>query len=227
MAVGRPRRGRLAPALRGSPLTGRAPPPRPRSRPPSPERPPFRRCRTRARDRPAEEPPPVPADASGALRAPDGGMPGRNGDGTSRRSGWRQPHDGHRQVGEVRAVGAESKRCLRRTGPAWDIGDPGHSRVIGEGGDEQVADCRPVGRADRSEQVRGRERSRTRCSRPSARRSRSTRRCAFAGFGTFATKHHPARTGRNPRTGEAVSIPASVAPAFRAGKAFKDAVNGR
>ena len=49
----------------------------------------------------------------------------------------------------------------------------------------------------------------------------------IAGFGTFGTKHRPARTGRNPRTGEAVSIPASAAPAFRAGKALKDAVNGR
>ena len=49
----------------------------------------------------------------------------------------------------------------------------------------------------------------------------------LAGFGTFETKHRPARTGRNPGTGEAVSIPASVAPAFRAGKALKEAVNGR
>jgi len=52
----------------------------------------------------------------------------------------------------------------------------------------------------------------------------------IAGFGTFAPKHRSARTVRtvrNPRTGEAVSIPASVAPAFRAGKALKDAVNGR
>ena len=48
----------------------------------------------------------------------------------------------------------------------------------------------------------------------------------IAGFGTFSTKNRPARTGRNPRTGESVSIPASVAPAFRAGKALKDAVNG-
>ena len=48
----------------------------------------------------------------------------------------------------------------------------------------------------------------------------------IAGFGTFATKNRPARTGRNPRTGEVVSIPASVAPAFRAGKALKGAVNG-
>ena len=49
----------------------------------------------------------------------------------------------------------------------------------------------------------------------------------IAGFGTFETKHRPARTGRNPQTGEAVSISASVAPAFRAGKALKEAVNGR
>ena len=49
----------------------------------------------------------------------------------------------------------------------------------------------------------------------------------IAGFGTFATKRRPPRTGRNPRTGEAVSIPASVAPALRAGKALKEAVNGR
>ena len=47
-----------------------------------------------------------------------------------------------------------------------------------------------------------------------------------AGFCTFATKHRPARTGRNPRTGEAVSMPSSVAPVFRAGKALKDAVDG-
>ena len=49
----------------------------------------------------------------------------------------------------------------------------------------------------------------------------------IAGFGTFATKHRPARTGRNPRTGEAVSIPASFTPAFRTGKALKEAVNER
>ena len=47
------------------------------------------------------------------------------------------------------------------------------------------------------------------------------------GFGTFATKHRPARTARNSRTGEAVSVPASVAPAFRAAKALKEAVNRR
>ena len=45
------------------------------------------------------------------------------------------------------------------------------------------------------------------------------------GFGTFEAKSRPARTARNPRTGEAVKIAASKAPVFKAGKALKDAVN--
>ena len=45
------------------------------------------------------------------------------------------------------------------------------------------------------------------------------------GFGTFGTRNRPARTGRNPRTGESLEIPASTAPAFKLGKALKDAVN--
>ena len=45
------------------------------------------------------------------------------------------------------------------------------------------------------------------------------------GFGTFETRERAARTGKNPRTGEALKIAASVAPAFKAGKALKDAVN--
>ena len=49
----------------------------------------------------------------------------------------------------------------------------------------------------------------------------------IAGFGTFTAKRRPACTGRSPRSGEAVSIPASVAPAFKAGKALGNAVNGR
>ena len=47
----------------------------------------------------------------------------------------------------------------------------------------------------------------------------------IARFGTFGTRNRPARTGRNPRTGESLSIPASTAPAFKAGKALKDAVS--
>lgn len=49
----------------------------------------------------------------------------------------------------------------------------------------------------------------------------------IAEFGTFTTKNRPARTGCNPRTGKAVKIPASIAPAFKAGKMLKDLVNGR
>ena len=45
------------------------------------------------------------------------------------------------------------------------------------------------------------------------------------GFGTFEVKNRPARTARNPRTGEEVKIAASKQPAFKAGKALKDKVN--
>ena len=40
----------------------------------------------------------------------------------------------------------------------------------------------------------------------------------IAGFGTFGTKSRPGRTGRNPRTGEAVSVSASTSPTFKAVK---------
>ena len=48
---------------------------------------------------------------------------------------------------------------------------------------------------------------------------------ALSGFGSFVTKTRAARTGRNPRTGESLAIPASRAPAFKAGKGLKDALN--
>ena len=47
----------------------------------------------------------------------------------------------------------------------------------------------------------------------------------LVGFGTFETKERAARIGRNPQTGKEMKIAASVAPAFKAGKALKDAVN--
>ena len=47
----------------------------------------------------------------------------------------------------------------------------------------------------------------------------------IVGFGSFETKSRAERIGRNPRTKEDVIIPASKAPAFKAGKALKDAVN--
>jgi DNA-binding protein HU-beta len=48
---------------------------------------------------------------------------------------------------------------------------------------------------------------------------------SLIGFGTFSVKQRAARTGRNPRTGESIQIKASKLPAFKAGKALKDAVN--
>jgi len=48
---------------------------------------------------------------------------------------------------------------------------------------------------------------------------------ALVGFGTFEVRSRSARTGRNPQTGGTIAIPASKAPAFKPGKALKDAVN--
>lgn len=47
----------------------------------------------------------------------------------------------------------------------------------------------------------------------------------LVGFGSFETRKKAARKGRNPRTKEEIKIPASKAPAFKAGKALKDMVN--
>ncbi len=48
----------------------------------------------------------------------------------------------------------------------------------------------------------------------------------LVGFGTFKIIERKARQGRNPSTGESISIAASNAPTFKAGKEFKDRVNG-
>lgn len=48
---------------------------------------------------------------------------------------------------------------------------------------------------------------------------------SIVGFGTFLLRERAARTGRNPKTGKEIEIAASKSPAFKAGKAFKDAVN--
>ncbi len=45
------------------------------------------------------------------------------------------------------------------------------------------------------------------------------------GFGTFQVRERAARSGRNPKTGDTITIAASKNPAFKAGKALKDAVN--
>ena len=48
---------------------------------------------------------------------------------------------------------------------------------------------------------------------------------SLIGFGTFEVSKRAARTGRNPQTGAEMSIPASNAPKFKAGKALKDSIN--
>ena len=47
----------------------------------------------------------------------------------------------------------------------------------------------------------------------------------LVGFGTFEVKERAAREGRNPKTGEKITIAASKHPAFTAGKALKDSIN--
>ena len=49
---------------------------------------------------------------------------------------------------------------------------------------------------------------------------------SLAGFGVFESRARAARTGRNPRTGEAVEVPATTVPAFRPGTGFRNAVAG-
>ena len=48
---------------------------------------------------------------------------------------------------------------------------------------------------------------------------------SIVGFGSFEAKQRPARKGHNPLTGKEIDIPASKAPAFKAGKALKDSLN--
>ena len=50
-------------------------------------------------------------------------------------------------------------------------------------------------------------------------------RVQLVGFGTFEVSERAARTGRNPQNGKEMTIPASKAPKFKAGKALKDLVN--
>ncbi|HEX7876561.1 MAG TPA: HU family DNA-binding protein [Sphingobium sp.] len=47
----------------------------------------------------------------------------------------------------------------------------------------------------------------------------------LVGFGTFSVSQRKASTGRNPRTGETMTIKASAQPKFKAGKGLKDSVN--
>lgn len=52
-------------------------------------------------------------------------------------------------------------------------------------------------------------------------------RVALPGFGTFERRQRSARTGRNPQTGEPIKVKAAKVPAFKAGSAFKELVNGK
>lgn len=53
---------------------------------------------------------------------------------------------------------------------------------------------------------------------------KSGKEVSIAGLGIFSTKMRDARTARNPRTGEAIEVPAMRVPKFRAAKALKDSV---
>lgn len=53
----------------------------------------------------------------------------------------------------------------------------------------------------------------------------SGEKITLVGFGNFEVSERATRKGRNPKTGEEIMIPASKSPKFKAGKAFKDAVN--
>ncbi|MCK5653128.1 MAG: HU family DNA-binding protein [Gemmatimonadetes bacterium] len=57
-----------------------------------------------------------------------------------------------------------------------------------------------------------------------SRNLKSGRKVQITGFGTFEAKLRKARTGRNPRTGQTINIPATTSPSFRAGKGLKDAM---
>lgn len=52
-------------------------------------------------------------------------------------------------------------------------------------------------------------------------------RVELRGFGSFAIKHRPARVGRNPRTGEEVSVEEKWVPVFKAGKELRDRLNDK
>ena len=51
-------------------------------------------------------------------------------------------------------------------------------------------------------------------------------RVELRGFGAFSTRERDARTGRNPRTGEPVDVPAKRVPYFKPGKEMRNALNG-
>ncbi len=50
-------------------------------------------------------------------------------------------------------------------------------------------------------------------------------RIEIRGFGSFKTKHYAAYTGRNPKTGEPIEVPAKVLPVFKVGRALRERVS--
>jgi len=52
-------------------------------------------------------------------------------------------------------------------------------------------------------------------------------RVEIRGFGVFSLNHRPPRTGRNPKTGEKVAVPAKSVPHFKAGKELRESVDAR
>jgi len=52
-------------------------------------------------------------------------------------------------------------------------------------------------------------------------------RVELRGFGAFSVKHRPARVGRNPRTGEKVSVPEKYVPYFKTGKDLREKLNNK
>ena len=50
-------------------------------------------------------------------------------------------------------------------------------------------------------------------------------RVELRGFGAFSVRSRPARTGRNPRTGETVEVPAKAVPFFKSGKELRERLN--
>src|SRR3974390_2748936 len=52
-------------------------------------------------------------------------------------------------------------------------------------------------------------------------------RVELRGFGAFSVKHRPARTGRNPRTGDKVSVAEKYVPYFKTGKELRERLNGK
>lgn len=80
-----------------------------------------------------------------------------------------------------------------------------------------VADKSGIGRSDASKAVE----AVFDCIQSSLKKGEDVR---LVGFGTFSVSKRKASTGRNPRTGESMSIPESNQPKFKAGKSLKDAV---